>query len=248
VGADGAFWTDWYEVVEGDSLRQGDLFRRLLVFVLPQDLEVLGREPAADERIPVKAGWDIADWIVMSASCDVARDSGRYPHVLLARVWPATSLNAKGKKLDEALEAIRRGYDHRRFLLSEDPRIDPPLKRSFVEFRPHFTVPLDYLKRACVAPRLRLRSPFRESFGNWVGAGFSRVGVEDDSQLPEYATGTSPRAMIDLSDSLDPSAMSGYRSEAAQAGVGRVAGLSRGVAGRLRRLLIWIRTLGRAST
>ena len=46
-----------------------------------------------------------------------------------------------------------------------------------------------YLRRACGGKRLRLVSPHREAFGNWVASNFSRVGVEDDAQIPRFIDG-----------------------------------------------------------
>ena len=199
-----AWVSRWYEIIEvgDDSLRQGDIFRNLVVFAPAQNLPVLEETPAAGEKLSIDGEWDIGDWIVLSASCDVGRASASYyPHVLIAKVYPATSeeLKAKGKKLDEALEAIRRGLDFHRFLLAECPPLGFP--RSYAEFRPHITVPVEYLKRACqTRKRLRLESPFREQFGNWVGTNISRVGIEDDEQIPPYKTGTSAAAMLGLDD------------------------------------------------
>src|SRR5207253_1578987 len=81
----------WYEIVEDSSLRQGDIFRKLLVFAFPQDLPILGRDPTPEEVIPVNAAWYVGDWIIMSASCDVDRETATYPFVLVCRVWPASA-------------------------------------------------------------------------------------------------------------------------------------------------------------
>jgi hypothetical protein len=191
--------------VGDESLRQGDIFPRLVVFAPAQSLPVLEEEPAPGEKVSVEGEWDVGGWIVMSASCDVGRASADYyPHVLVAKVYPATAeeLKAKGRKLDEVREAIRRGLDFHRFLLAECPPLDFP--RSYVEFRPHLTVPVEFLKRACqTRRRLRLESPFREQFGNWVGANVSRVGIEDEAQIPPYKTGTTAAAMLGLDDLAD---------------------------------------------
>ena len=43
--------------------------------------------------------------------------------------------------------------------------------------------------------RLRLRSPYRESFGNWVGGNFARVGVEDVGQIPRQSASSAPTVL-----------------------------------------------------
>lgn len=184
----------WYQVVEDTTLRQGDIFQKLLAFALPQELPVLKEPPKPDELIPVEAGWEVGDWILMSASCDLERSAVKYPYVLVCRISPATSLGAKSdKKLRDQQEVIRKGYDPLRFLLAEHPD-DPFLPLSVVVFRPHLTLPSDYLRRACVGRRLRLRSPHREAFGNWVASNFSRVGVEDNVQVPKFIVDGEPSA------------------------------------------------------
>jgi hypothetical protein len=182
------FWEEWYEIVEDSSLRQGDIVRNLVAFALPQSLPVLRKIPGPDQHLPIEAL--LGDWIIMSASCDVAHTSKKYPYILVGRVLEATSEKlggAKGKKLQSVIEVIRRGWDPGKFLLAECPDVDPPFSRSFAQFRPHLTLPHGYLERACVGKRLRLRSPFRESFGNWVGNNFSRVGIEEGAEIPPEA-------------------------------------------------------------
>lgn len=199
------FWEDWYEIVEDSSLRQGDIILNLCAFALPQSLPVLRNAPGQNDPLPVE--WILGDWIIMSASCDVDRGSEKYPYVLVGRVLEATSdkLGVKEKKLDGVIEVIRRGWDPTKFLLAECPALKPPFPRSFVPFRPHLTLPLDHLVRACVGKRLRLRSPFREWFGSWVGSNFSRVGIAEASQIPPQP-GASTETILSLARSSDSAA------------------------------------------
>lgn len=181
-------WDHWYEPVEGnDTLRQGDIFRGLLVYTLPQDLPAPDTPPAPGSRIPVDVVWARGDWIIMSASCDVDRPADVYPHVVLGRVLPPTRdvLGTKSdKEHNERIEVIKKGLEPGRFMLSECPSAAPPFPQSVVQYRVHLTMPSSYLRRNCAGQRLRLRSPFRESFGNWVGANISRVGPETHTLIP----------------------------------------------------------------
>lgn len=186
----------WYDVVEGSDLWQGDIIRNLLAYAFPQDLPILDAPPAPDAELPVKAEWEVNDWIVMSASCDLDRALDKYPFVLVCRVWPASAARlgvSKPGKLEQQREVIRKGYDPLRFLLAEHPA-EPHLDLSFAEFRPHLTLPREYLRRACVGKRLRLKPPYREWFGNWVGANFSRVGIDDDAQITKFIEEGEPSA------------------------------------------------------
>lgn len=170
----------WYELVENDSLRQGDLFRGLLVYWLPRDLPL-----AADAGATHHLEYTRADWIILTASCDL--DQRRSTHVLMGRVVEATPEFLKcqsEKEYQQRLEVVRRGLDPGKFLLPGSSRVNPPLEMSIALFRTQVLLPVEYLQRNCTGPRLRLQHPFREKFGNWVGARFSDVGPEDHVQIP----------------------------------------------------------------
>ncbi len=191
-------WDHWYLPVVGDQpLRQGDIFRDLVVYTLPQNLQVLDNppEPGSGSRIPVEAEWSRGDWIIMSASCDVDRPAATYPHVVLGRVLPATPavLGTGGEKdYRERLEVLKKGLEPARFLLAECPPAAPPFPMSVVQYRVHVTMPADYLRRNCAAERLRLRHPIREVFGTWVGTNIMRVGPEDYMNIPTSGARTWP--------------------------------------------------------
>jgi hypothetical protein len=184
------YWKYWYEVISDErGLRQGDIIRQTVVALLPHDLEPIAPPPA--EPPPITCDMALGDWIVLSASCDVA-ERIENAHVLLARVLPADSErlgvspgnpNAR-KELSEKVEVIRRGMDATRFLLAECPAIEPELPLSYVSYLPHALMPLSYVRRHCRGPRLRLRPPFREKFGQWAGTALSRVGIEDEAAIP----------------------------------------------------------------
>jgi hypothetical protein len=178
----------WYEIAEAPVLRQGDILRDLLVYWLPQTLPVPENDPP-DGNINVSAAWDRGTWIVMSASCDVERPSRVYEQVLIGRVLEATK-EALREPNDEALrtrlEVLRQGYPSA-FVLAPHQAFAPPFPLSIVDWKTHLTMPADYIRSVVgTRPRLRLRSPFRESFGNWVGGNIQRVGIETDLQIPRF--------------------------------------------------------------
>lgn len=182
----------WYLVVNDASLRQGDIFRNVAAFLLPQD--VLTPAGAAGEAAPNAIAFErvTGDWIVLDASCDVDYGPNRPPscqHVLLASVRAATRQALKTdveKEFNVRLEVMRKGLMPSRFLLAahDDAQIVFPL--SFVQYSARVLVPHAYLLRHCDQPRLRLKSPHRESFGNWAAACISRVGAEEEAQIPRF--------------------------------------------------------------
>jgi len=178
-------WEHWYEIAEGTNLRQGDIFRELVVYWFPQDVPLPEGDP--DEGPAVPAEGVRGDWIVLTASCDL--DQRRCLHVLLARIFPIKRETLRlrdNEDLDEYREVIRLGYYPSKFMLAEYPRIEPPFPLSFVEYRQNFTMPIDYIHRACSGKRLRLRHPVREKFGNWLGSCLAAVAPEDDVTIPRF--------------------------------------------------------------
>lgn len=180
----------WYEVVDGgdQSLRQGDIFRDLAVYWLPDDLPIPEEEPGEEPTVQVNVAR--GNWIVLTASCDLHQE--RFSHALLAGVDAATAegLNIPGgedagqDELDKYQEVVRAGLDPTKYMLPRYEGIAPPFPRSVAFIRTNVFLPLTYLKENCTEPRLRLRHPFREKFGNWVGQRFSAVGPEDYATIP----------------------------------------------------------------
>jgi hypothetical protein len=175
----------WYEVVTETSLRQGDIFRGLLVFrpnehVEPSDIDVVPDGHA-------QMSYDRGDYIVLSASCDV--DQPNYPYAVLGRIVEATEANLKltGKDYKTRVEVLRQGLVPSQFLLAQSSAVSPSFVQSIVQHKVHALLPVQYLRKCCTSPRLRLKHPFREKFGNWVGSCFSRVGPEDHTLIPQVA-------------------------------------------------------------
>jgi len=183
------FWTYWYEQGDYKNLRQGDILRGVTVLWFPQNLsideEVLAK-PASEEGPGIEVEWTKGDWIVCTASCDM--DNNRNAQVLLGRIIEVTQANLKTPNQDEfkqMVEVLKRGLYPSRFLLAEFEDSNPRFPRSVVDFRFQVQMPIQYLLRVAPSPRLRMKSPLREQFGNWVGACISRVGPENVTLIPK---------------------------------------------------------------
>lgn len=190
----------WYEIAEGPRLRQGDILRALPLLYFDDELlriaggiaDAAARGSAEGLEVPVKC--IAGDWILLDASCDIDQADGRtagLSQVLIARVVPAEPqfLQANGEKeTRERREALRQGLAPSKFLLAECSAIDPAFPLSYVEYRQRFTVPHAYATAAAQRSgrRLRLKHPWREKFGNWVGSAISRVGPEDEALIPPF--------------------------------------------------------------
>ena len=173
----------WYETVEDTTLRQGDIFRDLVCYWLSEDLE-----PESPTASVEKA---TGTWIVAQGSCDM--ESRGLDRVVVLEVLAASKETLRladstpEKELKKRLEVIRIGAYPRRFLIPERPEGRVTIPMSVVAWDNLATLPTEYLRRHyCDGPRLRLKSPLREMFGNWVGARFSAVGPENEAVIPRF--------------------------------------------------------------
>ncbi|MGO9269190.1 MAG: hypothetical protein ACLQOO_02845 [Terriglobia bacterium] len=98
----------WYELVEGDLLRQSDFLGRCPIIVPPSDFRV----PEATEHTEgIKVGVRTYDVVVMSQSCDLEQE--KLDLVLVCPHWSLEELGA-GKdffKTAKGKEELRRGND-----------------------------------------------------------------------------------------------------------------------------------------
>lgn len=195
----------WYEVVRGPALRQGDIFRDLTAYTLPPDVPNVP-DDLAEATVNVPAGWTRSTWIVLDASCDIAVNPPKTrptcSNVLLARVIPVDDAvaNLPAGERPTTLEVIRRGYWPSRFLLSGFGAIAPAFPLSIVEWPHRVFMPHAYLVRNGDVDRLRLKPPFREAFGQWVGSCVSRVGPENETLIPRQNNNVFPAQILRAND------------------------------------------------
>lgn len=191
-------WHHWYEIIENDSLRQGDLFRDLVVPLLPDSLELMNADEIRPET-SIDLQWKKGTWILFSASCDLEAEHS-VPFALLGLVVPLDDILGSGKTRNRRQrgEIVRRGLMPSKFRLVENPEASPAFADSVVDYRVHVTVPVPFLRRACIGPRLRLKPPFREQFGSWVGWNISRVGIENEMQIERDTAGVSDARLLEM--------------------------------------------------
>ncbi|MBI4613869.1 MAG: hypothetical protein HY720_09690 [Planctomycetes bacterium] len=170
----------WYEVVEGESLEQGDIFIRCPV-VVPEEPFASSAGPE-----PMRADVSFYDVVILTQSCDLAED--RVSDVILCPNWDL----AEAGRMDPALanrdahEQIRKGRRARYLLLSDSPETRPALGVRIVDFSRVFGLPKRLLQRfaSSSGPRLRLCPPYREHLSQAFARFFMRVGLPQDIRLP----------------------------------------------------------------
>lgn len=176
----------WYEVVQGETLRQGDIICDLPVFFLKDDQDLPSE--VSDGEVTVSGTFARGDWVIVTPSCDL--DTGRSTQAILALCVPVTDENLKAQSRtdrDQKLQVVSQGLDPSRLLLPEHAS-EPLFPLSIVSNLRLGTLPPAAIKRFVGdRRRLRLRHPFRERLGNWCGQWISRVGPENETLMPRFA-------------------------------------------------------------
>lgn len=177
---------DWFEVVEGASLLQGDLLLKCPVFVPDGELTW---PVSVDKSLGLRA--DLVDLLVLTQSCDLVNN--KVSEVLLARVvsWVEV-VREEVRKGNEAAQSARfrkqliEGAVPSLSLLHKREQ-EPRLDWSVVTFHRLYTLPKSYLTAfaADIPLRLRLRSPYREHLAQAFARYFMRVGLPHDARAFE---------------------------------------------------------------
>ena len=169
--------SDWYELVKGDDLMQGDLIDDCPVFRPPENIDWPIKEGEA-----VDMPWESQNVIVMSQSCDIAKNQKSDMRLAtLCQVWKFSEVEKSypSFRSDFVKEECRRGHMFGYCLIQESN--DDRFKReiSIVSFREMFGLPLTFVRNLAKARGLRprLRSPYREHLSQAFGIYFMRVAI-----------------------------------------------------------------------
>lgn len=178
--------TDWFEVIEGANLLQGDILPRCPVFVPDRELAW----PLSPES-KVGLRTDLVDLIILTQSCDLV--NRKVSEALLARVmsWAEVVRN----EVRKGNEFVKSAKFRKQLIEGAVPGLsllhkreqDPPLEWSVVSFYQLHTLPLALLSAlaAAIHPRLRLRSPYREHLAQAFARFIMRVGLPHDARAFE---------------------------------------------------------------
>ena len=161
----------WYEVVEGTDLQQGDI-------LLNVDIPVVSDASGSD----VSGTWDTYDLIVMTQSCDIPKPTIR--HLIMCPVWELDVVAEQNEFFGtpRGWENLRQGRVMAYHLLNrcEIPRFEHDY--TLVQFERVIERPKDLVYEAAVAQgeRLRLLPPYREHLAQAFARFFMRVGLPID--------------------------------------------------------------------
>lgn len=168
---------DWYEIVSGESLEQGDLLTHCPLPFLVSPVQ---------EGAEVVVDIEYFDVVILTQSCDLAND--KIKHVVCCPHFSASDtvrLDPELVKKDK-LHSIRKGQQYQYLLLNSFPDALLPLALRIVDFGRPFFLPKSLVESLAASQgnRLRLRSPYREHLSQGFARFFMRVGLPQDIRLP----------------------------------------------------------------
>ncbi len=178
--------TDWYEIVDGSELHQGDILPRcpILTALDPMPWPIL-----PDAKFSV--GVTTRDLVVMTQSCDLTND--KIEDVILAQLASWSQIVANESK--QGNQFIHSAQFRRQLIAGNVPGLsllhkhlsEPKLAWSVVDFHHLYSLPKSFLQKAAAAlgTRLRLRSPYREHLAQAFARYFMRVGLPHDARAFE---------------------------------------------------------------
>ncbi len=180
---------DWYEIIDGEELQQGDFFSNCPV-ALPPRLSTLSdydEQVLAQMLSNTRPTGKIYDVIVLSQSCDLVERKLEYvlvcPHTPLSQLEQAADENIRNFfRSNKRKEEIRRGYSPGYLMLASCELENFTREIQVVSFRSVFSVPFDFLTDLARARgrRLRLLPPYREHLAQAFARFFMRVGLPAD--------------------------------------------------------------------
>jgi len=175
-------YSNWYEVVEGSELMQGDVLRRCPV----PTLQFNDLDPVGGEEVSVEVR--TFDVVVLSQSCDI--ENAKISDIVLAKVisWK----DAVAEEMASGNSLVRSQKFREKIVAGDVPGLsllhkreaNPGLEWSVVSFH-HLSVLskaqlVDLAARS--GPRLRLRPPYREHLAQAFARYFMRIGLPHDAK------------------------------------------------------------------
>ena len=165
----------WYEPVEGDEIRQGDILPGCPVFCPPDDL-ASGELPAAVFRSEEHYV------VVMTQSCDMDSNHPKVKEILLCDVMQRSAFKEGPPAQDDWWEEARKGRRPAFHVLAGCTLSGLERGPAIVDFRRVYSLPMSFVQTLALErkPRLRLRPPYREHLSQAFARFFMRVGLPVD--------------------------------------------------------------------
>jgi hypothetical protein len=163
----------WYEIVVGPDLEQGDLLNDCLAPLPPA-------RDAATASTPEES--DEFDVVVLTQSCDLQNNKTRF--VMVCPIWPLDDFlrnfdKGQHKGWKDALSKGRVAAYH---LLNRCGLDGHAFNHLVVSFGDAFSIPVAYAKALAGTdrPRVRLQPPYREHLAQSFARYYMRIGLPVD--------------------------------------------------------------------
>ncbi len=193
--------SDWYELVEGDELMQGDILEGCPVFRPPADLEwPLERNQELEFQVGKQ------NVVIMSQSCDLlANQKSDMWLVLLCPIWRLLETADVNQFLKSSFgkEECRRGHMPGYHMIAECENDQWKQEISIISFREVLSLPLNFIRQMAqqAGYRPRIRSPYREHLAQSFARYFMRVGLPVD--IPSFKSDKAEAELMRKLNSLD---------------------------------------------
>lgn len=194
--------SDWYEIVEGPDLEQGDLFESCPIVRIPPELAY-----PTDGGAKVDAEVEEQDVIVLTQSCDlVAGQKSNISFVTLCPLWTLSEVAGQNPIMDSSYgrEMCRRGNMAGLHMLAASDMSGLEREIGIVSFRESVSLPITFLRSFAeqAGSRRRLLSPYREHLAQAFARYYMRVGLPAD--IPAFGTPDDERRAIQRLEAMDP--------------------------------------------
>ena len=173
----------WYKIVNGDDIQQGDILENCPVLILPTKLQFDSPEISSQ---PYELPFEGRDIIVMSQTCDMIKGREKIPEVLLCALWKKSDLASGTMSTNDDWNDARKGRMPGFHVLNKCDL--QGFKRDYmvVDFRRVHSLPIDFVRNiaAELGNRICLLPPYREHLSQAFARFFMRVGLPVD--IPEF--------------------------------------------------------------
>lgn len=166
---------NWYGIVDGSELQQGD-------FIF--DLEVPVVRGTKQDEFPVEI--ETFDTIILTQSCDISKAA--VEHIVLCPIWDIKVAAELNPQFDTpgGLERLRKGQVLAFHLLNHCDLLGYRRGYMVVQFERIIVRPKDIILALIASEKnhLRLLPPYREEMAQRFGMFFARVGLP--KEIPSF--------------------------------------------------------------
>lgn len=191
--------SDWYDFVIDDTLFQADILEECPIFHPPANLSwPLRDDEAYDARVTK------GDLIIVTQSCDLVRGDVN-AQVILCRLFSLADAEKSNAFLKSSYgkEQCRRGNLHAYHMIANCETEHWKRGISIISLSELYSLPLGFIKLLVHEKRRpRMKSPYREHFGQAFARYFMRVGLPVD--IEEFHQDKDEALLIKKLEVMDP--------------------------------------------